>query len=810
MTIDLTDEFLSPVGTWSNYDNYQASDRDTVRAQKHVDIRSFASDLLIPINVFEMSTKTVGSFTGITVGNINYIGGGFKGVERWTRGSVGPTDPYPQLALNINSTAGTILTAISSMPEAPVDLLTGFADDDIINMAINGTWNSARTTLSACSVSFTDGAIGDFTDGNIATVPFSSSLVSMAGTGNKEFRALRSAFNQNGINLGRITGVRLSFQADGGGNHIFQIRSLRLLAKSWTFQSLDLDTRAGRLRRGVSLNGDAATLPPTWPIMWRADEPSGQNDPRPIDTEMGVIFSTGTQSSTNVFTLYFREVTEDFLTQIDLDSLMMADLDGRDQPDLGNAMYNTRTQSDLEFFDQVQLDTQQQFSLERTPDYLSASWVQFSCQWQSGSAIISVLDTEGNGYTFPLAGGLTQNSLYVFYATLDENAARATIYTIDTAGQVGTKVFDSSILLDDNAYKRRKGRFGWHADFGNGNAYIDSIRTRRTSFAEYRSLPYESVTPVVGAELFVSTSPPIQLFETLAAGPYNSATSVVEDDTQRTLSGTSRRFTGKGLTSMQGVQTNSFLLQDFGNSVINFDLYFPASAGGNFKAFLQDDVGHHTIDLLLPQIYNDQWQNITIELPFDQTEITGRYRLLFLQTLAGEAQWWFDNFKIYTRTVSWDGRGIVDDPWMSNDARWTPFKDNINTDNGGILFPRRGSKLQVRAKGLRHDAHIDRVQFKPKYAELGRFVTKTTQPTISSTLSFTYASNGPSTIRFTGVSTLGSGAYVGNYEWNFGDGASGIGPVVDHTYAASGVYPVTVTMMDNFGNRKTYTSSVAV
>lgn len=48
------------------------------------------------------------------------------------------------------------------------------------------------------------------------------------------------------------------------------------------------------------------------------------------------------------------------------------------------------------------------------------------------------------------------------------------------------------------------------------------------------------------------------------------------------------------------------------------------------------------------------------------------------------------------------------------------------------------------------------------------------------------------------------------YVWNFGDGTTGVGPSVYHSYAQGGNYPVTLTVTDRGGNKATITQTVTV
>jgi hypothetical protein len=51
---------------------------------------------------------------------------------------------------------------------------------------------------------------------------------------------------------------------------------------------------------------------------------------------------------------------------------------------------------------------------------------------------------------------------------------------------------------------------------------------------------------------------------------------------------------------------------------------------------------------------------------------------------------------------------------------------------------------------------------------------------------------------------------IASYSWNFGDGSTGSGIIVEHTYNTVGTYIVILTATDYFGNKGYYTSSIQV
>lgn len=64
----------------------------------------------------------------------------------------------------------------------------------------------------------------------------------------------------------------------------------------------------------------------------------------------------------------------------------------------------------------------------------------------------------------------------------------------------------------------------------------------------------------------------------------------------------------------------------------------------------------------------------------------------------------------------------------------------------------------------------------------------------------------PVTFRATVTTTVP----VIRWTWSFGDGATGDGNIVQHTYTTAGTYPVTLTVINNNGQTATATTTVSV
>jgi len=93
-------------------------------------------------------------------------------------------------------------------------------------------------------------------------------------------------------------------------------------------------------------------------------------------------------------------------------------------------------------------------------------------------------------------------------------------------------------------------------------------------------------------------------------------------------------------------------------------------------------------------------------------------------------------------------------------------------------------------------------------------ITATYEPElVDPTASFTFLPTAPivaETVTFNASASNDPDGTIVSYAWDFGDGASGSGAIVEHTYAAAGNYDVTLTVTDNDGLAHTITKSIKV
>jgi hypothetical protein len=705
-----------PTG-WRNYDTYDPALRESIHNQRHVDLRDFMP----------------GS------------------VENWNlTGTVAPRSGNGNIrSFRENFTAGSIDVTSSRANGAGVDMKTGFEDTDHFSVAFpNFPLSSINLASSYIRFRCDDSS---YTLALSATVFLNNSVVPMTN-GNSEFRVpLSSIIYQNSFDPTHVTSILMHFVTTASG--VIEINAVRTLAANWRFGGLDMNTLDKSLRLSPNRTGGTAA-DFTQPILWHSAEPAGENDPRPIDANFVVPFQTSTATTgTNRISLYFRELTEDFMTQLDLDGMTQAELNGRPQPDVGQAKYNQRTIGELNRYKISELNDETIFSLERTPDFLSASWIEFTLQWGTINKI-SLQDTEGNGYSFDFTT-LTTGTNYVFATFLEENKARAALYKVGSDGSYVSTVFDTTMINDDTAFQRRKGRMGWYANLNDGDSRILAIAPNGITYAEYRSLPYTSQTPVVGSELFATNSPANELFEEFVVLAPSQVT--VNRDTTKSLSGESWRVDAPVDIGNTKFYTQPLIITDYANSIIEFDLFVPSSVKNPvLKTTVKGFNFGETYRLITPSIYGDQWQHIRIDFLFGTPVIlTGLIQIEFMLTTDSDSAvaYWIDNMSVRERTVIWDGRAVVDDPWKSNDAKWQHFRDNYARESGGIVFDKRGANLQVRGRARKQTATISRVQYKPRYAELGRAVDSAIPlPPTYEYINLISNPNGDSTIGWQGIS----------------------------------------------------------
>lgn len=657
------------------------------------------------------STKTVATYLAL-----------FRPGEAWTGGTVASYAPLKNRPVLSMTLANGVTTTASSIFEK-VDLTTGFTYTDHISVALP-TFPAQASQLNSF-LDFTSEPSGSFAT-NTVSLRFSDSVVALGSGVDSELRFLLNSLVAPGFDPKIVTGVR--FRILGTGVGTVRVAAIRTLKADYVAPTADLDTLRERLTPSVSRTGGLTGLASV-PIAYRSYNPPGQEDPRPIDSNLAVSFNSGgvTQGD-NVITVFLRERAEDYLTQLDITNVFLqSELDALGkQPDFGRAMYATRPQKSVDSFKQSDLDLQNQFDLERQPDFISQAYISVAITWNGTSTFLQISDAEAAGYGFLVPLILSPNTDYLLSVDLRGNVMRAKLYPVGADREIvySDLIFDTQDIRDDFLFKRRKGRVGWSFVLSDGDAYVDSIRTSYLNFAEYQSHIFNSITPVKGIELFVSATPDQQLVQGVQSGPFGGQVDTDKSFFNKLSQSSSSaldeslRITNTGDLSFQGIQTTEMLIDDWTQTSVNLDVWFPQNAidlNANLVMFFLSDRGRVVL-MPLPIIAGDQWQTINLTSVSTRLEQTGLYKLCILQPISGvPTTWWIDNFRVNKRSFLWSGRALADGGWF-------PFTDVYNQAGNGITLPDQGFEAQVRGQSMRQGGYIERISFKPKYAELGNFV----------------------------------------------------------------------------------------
>lgn len=478
----------------------------------------------------------------------------------------------------------------------------------------------------------------------------------------------------------------------------------------------------------------------SFPAIFRSNIMTGLSDPEPVNLTVGAAFTTGsfgqaTGANKNEFAMFFRDVPTDNQTMIEMDTRTMAFLDAQGkQPDFGTALFDSRDQEEIDLYDQIELDQKTQYNIERKRDESEHTWMEVRLRWGAENTTINELtihDADGLGYKWtgivlePSKATELDRGKYILIAQIKETWMRAQIYQLNQVGAFvsETPVFDTGKMTDENLMKRRKGRFGWQANLIDGDAHIDDIKTRGVNYGEMITKPFLSVTPVKGVQIFSGSTAEKELIEGVERTQPEFMTLTL--DPGASSGGKAIKVEASPLKPLQGISSNTFLIDDPKNIRISFDIKFPEQEipGGALTAFLLGPE-ETTYPVLISPYKKGMWSHVKVHMP-EQPFQTGGYKFVVMQVLPVTATtWWIENLSAKTYSVKWSARPHKSDAWGLEGPRWREAGFTLNSLNGGIVFPETGSGLQIRAQALRQDAVISEFKAIPQYATLGRIVYK--------------------------------------------------------------------------------------
>jgi hypothetical protein len=821
--VPLAEEFTEH--EWMYYDSYEAETKDQLAFQRHVDVRTF-----VPTSE-----------------------------ENWTVGTFGylsAVEEFPAIAID----AEGITESESVTPSHPVDILTGFSDSDYFTFALPKFPTAGTINMTQSRIEITSDPEGRCSNGKLTAIVNFAQSETPIEEGDSQFRIERSVLEQNEINLSAITGVRIKIICDSGETGIVYVMGIKLVLApapgepGWVISTVDFDNWNDLLRKPTPLDGNVEDVPILdQGILWKADLLPGYNDPKPVNAEFGIVINPGSQKAHNEVVLYLRQEPLIFQTQLDLIGVTQSQLDGKPQPDLGTEEFMPRTLGEFDGQPMSRLDHLETMEdLERlpVPNPVEESWVTFTLKWGEGKTKAILTNSVLPGYIFPKVPEMDNNTEYLMICSLENSSARMRIFALNKDKSVAQEpLWDSTLIEDDGVFRRRQGRVGWKAVIEDNDAYVHSIRPRSVVFAEYKSTPLSSFTPVDGAQLFANFTDNEELWnQGFDITPTESQGIILTRDKSRSLSGESFRVDTNGTEKDVGITTDLIEFIDFTQAEIRFFIWFageprtvetiedkhqasfpgprkfpPFFPSKGYVTFNQEMLGNITAQLVseegtviplpMPELETNQWQEVTMRLPTSEIVQTGKYYMQIIQPTLTASSWWVDSISIFERSVQWSARSTVSDAWNSNYAPWTDFREIVNVNRKGILLSPRGKELQLRAQALRQNAIIKTPKIIPRYASLGRLVWPEEQLTgkIPPTAAFKITAESVKTFKFTDESTESTGAIVSR-EWSYGDGEFSAGNqlITEHTYALEGTYYVTLITIDRNGLRDEATHTVEV
>jgi hypothetical protein len=168
----LNEEFDHSDGTWENYDAYDPALRAILRNQKHIDIRDFNSaDGSAPLSVLDLSQFKMSDLITNQVQTLDDPLHVLVPGEHWTVGVNAILSSYNNWqVLEVTLPSGLATTTTSSVTAAPIDLMTGFANDDFISLSLPNL--PAVISPTDSYIDLTSHPTGNFATGPTASLTF--------------------------------------------------------------------------------------------------------------------------------------------------------------------------------------------------------------------------------------------------------------------------------------------------------------------------------------------------------------------------------------------------------------------------------------------------------------------------------------------------------------------------------------------------------------------------------------------------------------------------------------------------------------
>jgi PKD repeat protein len=223
------------------------------------------------------------------------------------------------------------------------------------------------------------------------------------------------------------------------------------------------------------------------------------------------------------------------------------------------------------------------------------------------------------------------------------------------------------------------------------------------------------------------------------------------------------------------------------------------------------DEGAHSVEM--PSTWNttggdvytfDKWWKYDSTTPIRTISLTSDMTITAIYALVPPPQW----------TLHVNSDPITDINFTLDDVTYaTNWSDVLTEGNYTIVMPSTWTTVEGDVYNF--------TQWEDASTSPSRVVSLTSNMTITATYtklvppiaSFTLSPTEPivnETVTFDASASSDPDGTIVSYAWDFGDGASDSGAIVEHAYTAAGTYDVSLTVTDNDGLTHTITKSITV
>jgi hypothetical protein len=303
-------------------------------------------------------------------------------------------------------------------------------------------------------------------------------------------------------------------------------------------------------------------------------------------------------------------------------------------------------------------------------------------------------------------GALTPDQDYFLVLEAYEKLVRATVYK--AFGPFFDDIFLQTPWVTVDFAHTQRGFLGWHFDPYEADFTVDYTITGDTEFARFESKPFQRLTPIIGANLAATASPPINLLSGQFI-PRGDATVTKQPAFGNPAPSIKIQRTGASWEG--GLQSDKFILFDQPHYIrIEGDIYPASGVGqtalrGQYRFALADKYDSIGYIGVLRGLLPNQWNHFVIHM--NTAFAPNYYRVILHQIGFFADSFYIDNLEINRLTTAWQ---ISPD----NGTSWFPLGTVHNGQFNGVNFiDIPGQQLKIRGIALTDQAWISEYELIP-------------------------------------------------------------------------------------------------